>query len=105
MGNRGTTRSWDQDEIAKYGIFGHFANVTRGIRMRESIARRAWNEELSKLVALLHHKAALLWHKEAQQTARELCQSLKHETHLGGPCAKCLAASQTALELLYQDRG
>lgn len=35
MGNRGTTPSWDDEEIAKYGLLGHFSNVRYGYRVRE----------------------------------------------------------------------
>lgn len=37
MGNRGTTQSWDGEEIAKWGLFGHLSNVARGRRIREVV--------------------------------------------------------------------
>ncbi len=54
MGNRGTTPSWDEEEIRKWGFSGHWDNVQRGIRMRERISSRHQREnELRKLLALL----------------------------------------------------
>ncbi len=32
MGNRGTTPSWDGEQIAKYGLFGHLEMVGRSLR-------------------------------------------------------------------------
>jgi len=53
MGNRGTTRSWDEEEIEKWGLFGHFDNVRRGIQMINGIAKRQRDDELTKLLVLL----------------------------------------------------
>lgn len=42
MGNRGTTPSWDDEYIAKYGLFGPtglFATV-RGDRIRREVAHK-----------------------------------------------------------------
>jgi hypothetical protein len=52
MGNRGTTRSWDEEEIEKWGFWDHLANVRHGIRIRESVARE---HELRKLLKLLQN--------------------------------------------------
>lgn len=41
MGNRGTTPSWDDEQIALYGLFGHMDNVRRGYRMREVSRKKA----------------------------------------------------------------
>ena len=52
MGNRGTTRSWDDEEIEKWGFWGHQANIRDGIRLRERIAKE---KELRKLLELLRN--------------------------------------------------
>jgi hypothetical protein len=109
MGNRGTTRSWDDEEIAKYGLFGHLANVRRGLRRNELAHKRQRDEELTKLIVLLRKqcsqsKQALAWHKDAIALAHELCEALHHTTFLGGPCQRCITASQKALELLNEGK-
>lgn len=54
MGNRGTTPSWDEEEIAKWGLFGHWSFTTRRIRAE---IRRQHAEQVAKyleaVIALL----------------------------------------------------
>ena len=61
MGNRGTTPSWDEEEIRKWGFWGHLDNVRRGRKLREHITRCRHEAEMRKLLTLLQ---ALLKSKE-----------------------------------------
>jgi hypothetical protein len=51
MGNRGTTPSWDDEEIAKWGLFGHFDAVRRHL----DFPRRQRESERLKLLCLLRN--------------------------------------------------
>lgn len=48
MGNRGTTRSWDEEEIEKYGLFGFWRSIARSNSYRED--RERLNRELITLL-------------------------------------------------------
>lgn len=58
MGNRGTTPSWDEEEIAKYGLFEHihFTNTRR--RAAERRGREKRDKERSKLLSVLRQVLA-----------------------------------------------
>ena len=57
MGNRGTTPSWDQEEIAKWGFDGHMAAVRR-YSILPVLRRRQKREKILELVNLLRNYLA-----------------------------------------------
>ncbi|MBX4200440.1 hypothetical protein KW790_03225 [Candidatus Parcubacteria bacterium] len=55
MGNRGTTPNWDDEQISKYGIFGHFRMVSAPARAER--ARRdakLVEENIGQVLSLLN---------------------------------------------------
>lgn len=53
MGNRGTTPSWDEEQIRMYGLFGHLSFTSRRIRSRQNQEKKERKELSQKLVSLL----------------------------------------------------
>lgn len=97
MANRGTSFEEDDLQIKRDGgLFAHMAGVARRWRMLQRPA------DYSALIRFLRARIALAWHTESVRIATEMCAALGHATFLGGPCPRCLSASQTALELLYK---
>lgn len=56
MGNRGTTRSWDEEEIEKYGFDAHMNFTARHLRASLGQEKEKRVELHKKLVALLKTK-------------------------------------------------
>lgn len=56
MGNRGTTPSWDDEEIAKWGFFEHMRMVAAPFRAREAERKRALvSQYIDDALILLGH--------------------------------------------------
>ncbi|HRH25527.1 MAG TPA: hypothetical protein PLD99_01040 [Parcubacteria group bacterium] len=58
MGNRGTTPSWDDEQITKFGIFGHFSDVGRRLR---ADMRRSDRQAMFRMMIRKYRGALRCW--------------------------------------------